>query len=73
MILGGPTLRLRGDYLAIVTLGFAEMVRLYAARNEGILQGQRGIPTIPRPPGTYSDGTPIFGVRRLRSRTTGWR
>ncbi|MGC1211353.1 MAG: branched-chain amino acid ABC transporter permease, partial [Micromonospora sp.] len=30
VILGGPTLRLRGDYLAIVTLGFAEMIRLYA-------------------------------------------
>src|ERR1700754_2823639 len=44
VILGGPTLRLRGDYLAIVTLGFAEMIRLYAARNEGIANGQRGIP-----------------------------
>jgi branched-chain amino acid transport system permease protein len=62
VILGGPTLRLRGDYLAIVTLGFAEMIRLYAARNEGILQGQRGIPEIPAPPGTFGDGTPIFGV-----------
>ncbi|AYF26399.1 branched-chain amino acid ABC transporter permease [Micromonospora tulbaghiae] len=62
VILGGPTLRLRGDYLAIVTLGFAEMIRLYAARNEGILQGQRGIPAIPHPPGSGSDGKPLFGV-----------
>ncbi|MFC0003195.1 branched-chain amino acid ABC transporter permease [Micromonospora siamensis] len=62
VILGGPTLRLRGDYLAIVTLGFAEMIRLYAARNEGIMQGQRGIPAIPHPPGTGSDGKPLFGV-----------
>jgi branched-chain amino acid transport system permease protein len=62
VILGGPTLRLRGDYLAIVTLGFAEMIRLYAARNEGILQGQRGIAEIPAPPGTHGDGTPIFNV-----------
>ncbi|KKK04466.1 branched-chain amino acid ABC transporter permease [Micromonospora sp. HK10] len=62
VILGGPTLRLRGDYLAIVTLGFAEMIRLYAARNEGIAQGQRGIPQIPHPPGTGSDGHPLFGV-----------
>ena len=62
LILGGPTLRLRGDYLAIVTLGFAEMIRLYAARNEGILQGQRGIPSIPHPPGTFADGKAIFGV-----------
>ncbi|MGY3518127.1 branched-chain amino acid transport system permease protein [Micromonospora haikouensis] len=62
VILGGPTLRLRGDYLAIVTLGFAEMIRLYAARNEGVMQGQRGIPAIPHPPGTGSDGKPLFGV-----------
>jgi branched-chain amino acid transport system permease protein len=61
VILGGPTLRLRGDYLAIVTLGFAEMIRLYAARNEGVLQGQRGIPEIPAPPGTFN-GKPLFGV-----------
>ncbi len=62
LILGGPTLRLRGDYLAIVTLGFAEMIRLYAARNEGLLQGQRGIPQIPHPPGTGADGKALFGV-----------
>ena len=62
VILGGPTLRLRGDYLAIVTLGFAEMIRLYAARNEGILQGQRGIAEIPSPPGTGTDGKPLFNV-----------
>ena len=62
VILGGPTLRLRGDYLAIVTLGFAEMIRLYAARNEGLLQGQRGIPSIPHPPGAAPDGSPLFGV-----------
>ncbi len=61
LILGGPTLRLRGDYLAIVTLGFAEMIRLYAARNEGILQGQRGIAEIPAPPGQAADG-PLFNV-----------
>ncbi|PSK63255.1 hypothetical protein B0E53_04809 [Micromonospora sp. MH33] len=62
VILGGPTLRLRGDYLAIVTLGFAEMIRLYAARQDGIAQGQRGIPAIPHPPGTGTDGKPLFGV-----------
>ncbi|SCL15728.1 branched-chain amino acid transport system permease protein [Micromonospora nigra] len=62
VILGTPTLRLRGDYLAIVTLGFAEMIRLYAARNEGLLQGQRGIPEVAHPPGTGSDGQPLFSV-----------
>jgi branched-chain amino acid transport system permease protein len=65
VILGGPTLRLRGDYLAIVTLGFAEMIRLYAGLNEGILQGQRGIPEIPPPPGTFH-GKALFGVADSR-------
>ena len=32
VIIGGPTLRLRSDYLAIVTLGFGEIVR-FSARN----------------------------------------
>jgi branched-chain amino acid transport system permease protein len=61
VILGGPTLRLRGDYLAIVTLGFAEMIRLYAGQTEGLLQGQRGIPEIPAPPGQFN-GKALFGV-----------
>ncbi|HWS33733.1 MAG TPA: branched-chain amino acid ABC transporter permease [Actinoplanes sp.] len=65
VVLGGPTLRLRGDYLAIVTLGFAEMIRLYAQRNEGIAQGQRGISDIPRPPGEI-DGKAIFGLTDTR-------
>jgi branched-chain amino acid transport system permease protein len=64
VILGGPTLRLRGDYLAIVTLGFAEMIRLYAQQNSGIANGQRGIPQIPHPVPQVkgSDGESWFGV-----------
>lgn len=46
--LGVPTLRLRGDYLAIVTLGFHEIVR-QAANNLTITNGSRGIPGIPHP------------------------
>jgi branched-chain amino acid transport system permease protein len=46
--LGGPTLRLRGDYLAIVTLGFGEIVRLVAL-NSGSLGEARGITGIPHP------------------------
>ena len=61
VMLGTPTLRLRGDYLAIVTLGFAEMIRI-AAQSSEFLRGQRGFNQIPHPPGTYGDGTPIFGV-----------
>jgi branched-chain amino acid transport system permease protein len=61
VLLGWPTLRLRGDYLAIVTLGFAEIIRL-AAQNSSLLRGQRGIGDIPHPPGEKADGTPLFGV-----------
>jgi branched-chain amino acid transport system permease protein len=61
-ILGWPTLRLRGDYLAIVTLGFAEIIRV-TAENSSLTQGDRGLSSIPHPPGSYADGTPIFSVR----------
>jgi branched-chain amino acid transport system permease protein len=61
LVLGAPTLRLRGDYLAIVTLGFAEMIRVAATSSE-FLRGQRGFNQIPHPPGHYDDGKPIFGV-----------
>jgi branched-chain amino acid transport system permease protein len=46
--LGVPTLRLRGDYLAIVTLGFHEIVR-QAANNLEVTNGSRGIAGIPHP------------------------
>ena len=62
LILGWPTLRLRGDYLAIVTLGFAEIIRI-CADNTTLLRGDRGFGGIPHPPGSKSDGTAIFGVR----------
>jgi branched-chain amino acid transport system permease protein len=61
VMLGTPTLRLRGDYLAIVTLGFAEMIRIAATSSE-FLKGQRGFNQIPHPPGSYADGRPFFGV-----------
>jgi branched-chain amino acid transport system ATP-binding protein/branched-chain amino acid transport system permease protein len=47
-LLGAPTLRLRGDYLAIVTLGFGEIVRI-VANNAGFTNGPRGITSIPHP------------------------
>jgi branched-chain amino acid transport system permease protein len=47
-VLGVPTLRLRGDYLAIVTLGFHEIVR-QSANNLTITNGSRGIAQIPTP------------------------
>ena len=48
VVLGAPTLRLRGDYLAIVTLGFGEIVRIVAQNSES-LGGPRGIVGIPHP------------------------
>lgn len=49
VLLGAPTLRVRGDYLAIVTLGFGEIIRL-TATNLGWLGDSRGISNIARPP-----------------------
>jgi branched-chain amino acid transport system permease protein len=49
IVLGAPTLRLRGDYLAIVTLGFGEIVRI-TAQNTDYIGGPRGIAGIPHPP-----------------------
>jgi branched-chain amino acid transport system permease protein len=45
VVLGMPTLRLRGDYLAIVTLGFGEIIRLIAD-NVGPLKGQIGFSSV---------------------------
>ena len=61
LVLGYPTLRLRGDYLAIVTLGFAEIIRIVATSTE-TLRGDRGFSDIPHPPGEFADGKPVFGV-----------
>ena len=55
VILGAPTLRLRGDYLAIVTLGFGEIIRL-TAKNMDWLGASRGISNIKKPPS-------IFGLK----------
>jgi branched-chain amino acid transport system permease protein len=45
--LGYPTLRLKGDYFAIATLGFAEAIRLLVENLEKVTGGSRGIPSIP--------------------------
>ena len=54
VLLGAPTLRLRGDYLAIVTLGFGEIVRI-VAQNTDALGESRGITAIPHP-------SPVLGT-----------
>lgn len=49
ILLGFPVLRLRGDYLAIVTLGFGEIIRLVLENWSAFSQGPSGISNIPRP------------------------
>jgi branched-chain amino acid transport system permease protein len=49
LALGFPVLRLRGDYLAIVTLGFGEMVHVVLVNWTPVTGGPNGIGSIPRP------------------------
>lgn len=61
VILGWPTLRLRGDYLAIVTLGFGEIIRIIV-RNSSWSGASQGITAIPGPQGAPSSDNNIFGL-----------
>jgi ABC-type branched-subunit amino acid transport system permease subunit len=54
--LGAPTLRLRGDYLAIMTLGFGEIVPIVFVNSDPYTRGTNGISGIYRP-----EALPIFG------------
>src|SRR5262245_16531696 len=67
LILGAPSLRLRGDYLAIVTLGFGEIVRSLLTNLEQITAGVKGITDIASPqlPGWLLG---LFGM----SKQPGW-
>jgi branched-chain amino acid transport system permease protein len=49
ILLGFPVLRLRGDYLAIVTLAFGEIIRLVLINWVALTNGYAGIISIPRP------------------------
>ena len=49
VLLGFPVLRLRGDYLAIVTLAFGEIIRLVLINWQSVTGGPNGVPGIPRP------------------------
>ena len=49
ILLGFPVLRLRGDYLAIVTMAFGEIIRLVLLNWQSFTGGPNGITSIPRP------------------------
>jgi branched-chain amino acid transport system permease protein len=49
LLLGAPTMRLRGDYLAIVTLGFGEIVQDVLRNLDSITKGTQGINPLPSP------------------------
>jgi branched-chain amino acid transport system permease protein len=68
LILGSPTLRLRGDYLAIVTLGFGEIVRLLADNLDEITGGGRGTAQIAYPRLGVSEEHPlgVFSAGNVR-------
>jgi len=49
LLIGMSTLRLREDYLAIMTIGTSEVIRLIAKNEEWLTKGSAGIQTYPRP------------------------
>jgi branched-chain amino acid transport system permease protein len=64
-LLGLPVLRLRGDYLAIVTLGFAEVVRAVVNNLDkpvNITNGPKGISPIVKPPLFFKPWLEFFGL-----------
>ncbi|HEY8845575.1 MAG TPA: hypothetical protein VIM24_02855 [Candidatus Limnocylindrales bacterium] len=67
VLLGAPTLRLRGDYLAIVTLGFGEIVPIIFLNADKYTEGTNGIggiyaPDIPFVTFTILDPWPFYGL-----------
>lgn len=64
IIIGAPTLRLRSDYLAIVTLGFGEIIRITANNLDitGGPSGIHGIPTWRFGDWSFADGFTLFGL-----------
>jgi branched-chain amino acid transport system permease protein len=62
-LIGFPVLRLRGDYFAIVTLGFGEIVRLVLTNWTSLTGGPNGISDIPRPT--------LFGLEFARAASEG--
>ncbi|MBI2117082.1 MAG: branched-chain amino acid ABC transporter permease [candidate division NC10 bacterium] len=65
ILLGLPVLRLRGDYLAIVTLGFGEVIRVLANNLDkpiNLTNGPKGITPIVRPPLFFQPALEAVGI-----------
>jgi branched-chain amino acid transport system permease protein len=66
VVLGLPVLRLRGDYLAVVTLGFAEVVRALVNNLDkpiNFTNGPKGISPIEKPPLFFKPALEFFGMQ----------
>lgn len=59
LLIGVTTLRLRTDYLAIVTIGVSEMIRLVALNEEDLTRGSFGIQKFPLPLADLTPGMPL--------------
>ena len=55
LLIGYPTLRIKGVYFSIITFAFAEIIRLLIVNWPGFLGGSGGIPGIPSP-------SPVFSI-----------
>ena len=65
VIIGAPTLRLRGDYLAIVTLGFGEIFRITVNNWNSLTRGPNGIAGVPDlvvGPFDFGERHELFGI-----------
>lgn len=60
LVVALSTFRLREDYLAVVTLGFAEIVRLVALNEVWLTEGARGLTGIPRPLAAWGAGSDVL-------------
>jgi branched-chain amino acid transport system permease protein len=61
LLIGAPALRLRDDYLAIATLGFAEIIRVLITNAQALTNGAQGLKAIPK----YSTTWVVWGFAAL--------
>jgi len=77
LLIGFSTLRLREDYLAIVTIGVSEVVRLIALNEEWLTRGTRGVYGYPLPLATWEPNLLgrliLIGLLTLVAGLAGWR